>query len=951
MVKKPSSKPKNIKKNTDKRGALQKLSLYFFDRPRITCSVLLALFAFGIVSYVTLLKREGFPNIKTPLAISQGAYLVNDAARVDKEVAKPLSDFVTAQEGVKTVQTQSYDNFFLTTVLYKDGVDAEARTSEIQKQLTDQKIIPDQATGMLEPYKFGFTNRGDDMTLAFYASDQNLTTSQLADKAKKAAAFIKAKNLSLVEDVSIIDPFETATNPVTGEAQTSQKSFDRFGSREGDNNVFRNSVVIGINAREGADNLVLDEQIQGAVDELNKDTAFKGFTAKISASNAPSINQQIDELQNTLLEGLAVVFIVAAIVIAFRASFMVVAAMVSVISIVIGLLYVIGYSLNTITLFGLVLSLSLIVDDTIIMVEALDAQRRRRKDAREIVDVATKRVGRAMLAATSTAALSFAPLIFVGGILGSFIRAIPVTIISALVISLFVALIFIPLFARYLLLKPNQLGKSHAGEGAAGLEAKVAEFVAKPMLWAKGSYKKLFAVGIAALIVGFGFIGAGGMIFSKVKFNIFPPEKDSNFLSAVITYKPGTNIQTAQKISDEVNVVVKDTLGDNLVLGTYFDKADTKNAIQYIEIKDYKKRDVTAPQLIDKLNKNVANINDAKVEFSPIAAGPPAPLFAVRIDSSTDRATALKLAGDIQTYLQTAELKRTNGTVAKLKSVDITNPSVYTRENKNTYVEVTTQFADDDTSALVTLTKEAVQKQFPESRVASYGLPKSAVTFNAGQEDENQDSFKTMATAFPILLLVIYIVLAFQFRSMLQPLLIFMAIPFSFFGITLGLYLTDNAFSFFAMLGFFALIGLSIKNTILVTDYANQSRREGKHAVDAAHEALAERFRPLIATSLTAVVSLIPLALSSPFWQGLCVVLIFGLLSSTFLVITVFPYYYLGAEFLRTRISRRTGILWLIVTVALALALTKAGPAAIAAPFLAAAVVKAIRRYTPIPLG
>jgi multidrug efflux pump subunit AcrB len=135
--------------------------------------------------------------------------------------------------------------------------------------------------------------------------------------------------------------------------------------------------------------------------------------------------------------------------------------------------------------------------------------------------------------------------------------------------------------------------------------------------------------------------------------------------------------------------------------------------------------------------------------------------------------------------------------------------------------------------------------------------------------------------------------------------LIFMAIPFSLFGITLGLWLTDNAFSFFAMLGFFALIGLSIKNTILLTDYANQSRRAGMNPVVAAHEALAERFRPLVATSLTAIVSIIPLALTSPFWQGLAVVLMFGLLSSTLMVVTVFPYYYLAGEFLRGAFRRR----------------------------------------------
>jgi phosphatidylserine synthase len=84
--------------------------------------------------------------------------------------------------------------------------------------------------------------------------------------------------------------------------------------------------------------------------------------------------------------------------------------------------------------------------------------------------------------------------------------------------------------------------------------------------------------------------------------------------------------------------------------------------------------------------------------------------------------------------------------------------------------------------------------------------------------------------------------------------------------------------------------------------------------VDAAHEALAERFRPLIATSLTAVVSLIPLAITSPFWEGLAIVLICGLLSSTFLVVTIFPYYYLGAEFLKINVSRKLGLSWLIAS-------------------------------------
>jgi hypothetical protein len=81
----------------------------------------------------------------------------------------------------------------------------------------------------------------------------------------------------------------------------------------------------------------------------------------------------------------------------------------------------------------------------------------------------------------------------------------------------------------------------------------------------------------------------------------------------------------------------------------------------------------------------------------------------------------------------------------------------------------------------------------------------------------------------------------------------------------------------------------------------------------------------LVATSLTAAVSLIPLALTSPFWEGLTVVLIFGLLSSTIMVITVFPYYYLGAEYVRLHVSRKACIGWLVLTAAASYGLVAAG--------------------------
>jgi len=904
---------------------LQRFSLYFFNRPRTTALIWLIIAVFGVLSYTTLLKREGFPSVNTPFALAQGTYLVNDASKVDNEVAKPVSDFLLTQDGVKSVETISQNNFFLITVSYKQDVNAIAKSAELQKEIDQKGLVPEQADFKLEAYKFGFTLRGDELVVSFYSNEKDISTQELANKAEKAAAFIKSKNLSTVEDVSIINPFETAENPLTGQTSRAQKSFDRYGERVGNQNEFHKSIVIGVNARDDVDNLKLNDEVQSAVNELNSNPEFANYKATISASTAPQIIEQVNELQRTLLEGLLAVLIVGSIVIAIRASIITVLAMSSVIIAVNGFLYLIGYTLNTITLFALILGLSLIVDDTIIMVEAIDSQRRRQKKASKAITEATGKISRAMLAATMTAALSFVPLLFVGGILGSFIRAIPVTIILALLTSLLVALIFIPFFARFLLLGKKQMGEGNVREIAAGLESKIAVFIGKPMMWAKNSRKKLVGVGLTAVIIGFGFIAAGGYIFQKVTFNIFPNSKDANQLSVTLTMPTGTDINEAQTIVDKADKIVGETIGANLTQASYYGQADTQTAILTIDITDYKKRDIKAPQLVNELESKFANFNDAKVQVGQIDVGPPASAFGVRIDTTENREQALKLADDIMKFLQNTELKRPDGSVAKIKSVSVSNSDVYNRSDGKPFVQVSATFEDTDTTTLVTIAQKAVEKEFPKERIASYGVGDSAVSYNFGQEDENQDSFKTLALAFPVVLVAIFILLSIQFRSLLQPLLIFMAIPFSLFGITLGLYLTDNAFSFFSMLGFFALIGLSIKNTILLTDYANQARKAGNRPVDAAHAALLERFRPLIATSLTAVVSLIPLSITSPFWEGLAVTLMFGLLSSTLLVITVFPYYYLGAEFLRMRIRRREFILWLVLSIVSVIVLSALG--------------------------
>jgi multidrug efflux pump subunit AcrB len=903
-VAKKSRKPAAIPEPKDK--LLPKLTLAFFKRPRKTALLWVVIVLFGALSYTTFLKREGFPSIDIPIVVVNGSYAVDDAARVDGDLAKPLSEIALKQEGVSKVQTTSEADFFTAMVQYKEDVDARQAGKDLEAAAKKAGAIPEGAELEFNAPYFGVTGGAKekiDATISVFAPKNNLSTKELTTRAEGIARELNRHKQSQIENFFIQSPFETVTSQTTGQEASVQRTFDRYAERKDNKNEFYNSVIIGVTGIENTDVLKLDTQIEEAIATIEKEGKYKDVDMTISASLGPAVDESISELQRVLLEGLLAVLIVGSIVIAFRASVMIVLAMLTVIAATLGVLYALDYSLNVITLFGLILGLSLIVDDTIIMTEALDAARRRNKSAKSAVQQATRKISRAMVAATLTAALSFTPLLFVGGILGGFIRAIPVTIISALLLSLFVALIFIPLFARFLLLGKKQMGEGHVKEIAAGVEEKIAQAIAKPMLWAKHSRLKEMFVGLTAVFIGIGFIFAGGMVARNVTFNIFPPSKDANQIAVSLVFPEGSTIAQAEGIADQVDKRVGSLLDENLVRGSYYNLANAQTGTLYIDLTPYTERDITAPKIVDKIKADFEkNPTAARVDAYQVDVGPPAAGFTVQINAE-NRADAMRLSRDMAKYLEGHELTRPNGEKAVIKTASVANPQQYSRSENKPIVTVNATFEDDDTSTLVALAQDDIKNEFNEQKLASYNLKTSDISFDLGQEDENQESFNSLALAFPMVLLVIFILLAVQFRSLLQPLLIFLAIPFSFFGIALGLYLTDNAFSFFAMLGFFALIGLSIKNTILLTDYANQARRSGMGAIDATVAALGERFRPLIATSLTAVVSLIPLAITSPFWEGLAVVLIGGLLSSTFLVITVFPYYYLGAEYLRIKFS------------------------------------------------
>lgn len=906
-------------RSDSKNRRLPKVSLFFFNRPKLTLLLWLGLFGFGALSYSTFMQRQGFPAVQAPFSIVSGAYFVDDSKVVDQKVAKPISDIALKQDKVKTVTAQSSTNTFSIFIQYKDGTEPKAANSKLQTDVVASGILPAEAKvsfQTIDVSKYTPKDESFDLIIAFF-DKSGIATDELNVKAQTYTKKLNDKKLSLVDNAKVISPFSEGVNPQTGESQSVQTSFDRYGQLSDGKISFYNDVAIGLTAKPEYDTVKLYNQVSQALAELNQDSDFNGSSAVVSASFAPEIIREVNELQKTLIEGLIAVLLVGSVLIALRASLLVIVSMLSVLAITVGVVFLVGYTLNVIILFSLILSLSLIVDDTIIITEALDAERRRQKNAKAVVERAVNKVSLAMVAATSTAVLGFAPIIFISGILGGFIRPIPITIAIALTTSLVVALVLIPFFARFLILRKKDIGSDSKNPLPVRLQESFAKQLTRPLRWAKNSGKRLTILGAGALIISMSFIFGGAYLFKYVTFNIFPADKDANQLTISVNFPNNTDISGAEAIADKIDGIIASALGNNLTRLTYYSTGNQQSGQIFIELIPYDQREVRAPQLVDQLKDKFKDFNDANLTIAQQGAGGPPGVFSVLIETPNREAATL-LAQDMADFLRSKELKRLDGSVAEITQAQISNDDTWLRKNGKEIVQVTAMFDGTDTSTLVNLAKSLVDKNYTEQKLSTYNLKKENVVYDFGFEAENQESFNSMILAFPILIALMYLLLALEFKSLLQPLLIFMALPFSFLGVTGGLWLTDNPFSFFTLLGMFALIGLSIKNTILLVDYANQGRRAGLGRVDAIADALEERFRPLLATSVTAVFSLLPLALTSPFWESLAFTLIFGLISSTTLVLLVFPYYYLGGEYLRAHISRKQFFKWLAINLLLA---------------------------------
>ena len=875
------------------RSLVTKLATGAVRNWKVTMAIWGVVVTIGVIAYGGGLAREGFPPVNLPIVVVDGNYFVDDPDAVDADVAIPLQQAYAGLDGVEEVQSFSLDNAFAVVVEFEDTFSSpegaemlEAANPSIELPAEASVTVrPIDATKFLEVYDLLVTISGP----------SDATAADLETEAAKLETYLETGNG--VERADVRDLLTEGVYPASGDEEIRRTRFVRVAFAE----TGRYDEAIAIGVVRSADT---DLDLLGFSDEINdlladEDVLTPGYSAAVTADFANDIRTQISSLTVNLLQGLIAVSIVSLLLIGWRVSIVTAGFMATVMMAALGGLWFLGYSLNTITLFGLILTLGLLVDDAIVISESIDANRDESDQAVGVVRSAINRVGTASLSGTLTTVLVFAPMLFVGGVLGEFIRAIPATVILTLLLSFLFSIVFISAIA-----KPFVLRGSTPNNPVIRAERRLARRLGRLAEYPSSHGWKGVGVGVGVFVGAIAVVMGSFQIAATLGFNIFPAGDDANAMFVTTDYDAGTTIEEAQDIADEVDRIVLDTLGDDLVRSQYINGYE-RQLLTLVDLTPFDERDTKAPTYVDRMEEQFGDVAGARITAATLQNGPPVEDFPFAAQVSVDADTAAagqQLAADLRDRLVGVELDKASGEATIIEDAIVSTEGQVYRIDGTQQVEVRASFSTDDLTNNLDATEALVNDLYGSAELEALGLAPDAIGFDFGQESDNQDDFASLGRALMVALVLMLLLLVVQFRSIVQPLLIFLAIPFSFFGVFTALSFTDNPISFFVAVGFIALIGVVVNNTILLVDAANQARRRGLRPGAAIGEAVERRFRPLVATTVTTVVGLLPLALSDPFWESLSFTLIGGLISSTIMVLVAFPVFYLAVEKVRTPI-------------------------------------------------
>lgn len=728
------------------------------------------------------------------------------------------------------------------------------------------------------------------------------------------------------------------------------------------------AVGIGIVKISNANTVKIIEEVKQRLTTEIFPQLPPGLTLTIATDDADLIQAIVTSLEEHLIIGTLLAAVVVWLFLkSLRSTFIVATAIPVSLLGAVAAIYFAGYTFNVMTLLGLLLLIGVVVDDAIVVLENIyrHYESTPQVDRSSTAIMGANQVMFAVLAATLTLASIFAPVVFIGGIIGRFIQPVAVVVTLGVLVSLFVSITLTPMLcARYLRVAEHHRGLYWLFEAIFQLTEALYRVILRFSLNFRWTI----------LFLTLGVVASSGYFMANLGKGFMPDEDEGRFLILFKT-PAGSNIEyTKERLLLIEQVVRKHSAVKNIFSTIGTGAVGRVNQGQlFVTLVPFEQRTLRQSEIIEEIRTQLAKIPGIQTSASPVPIvggerGEPLQfvlkgsdlytvaklakeletrLRALPIISSLDmdlelnmpeltlvpdRTKAQDLGIDTQTLAETLyvlvggldiakyndepgdgerydiRLKALENTFSKPE--DLQHIYLRNRSGQMIRLDAVARFEASLGAAVISRYNLQYAAAFFANPTISEGDAAEVVKQEAakmlplgyqielvGRAKEFSKTIDYLVFAFVTGLILVYMVLASQFNSFIQPFIVMVAQPLAIIGGVFGLWLTGHSLNIYSMIGLVLLIGLVAKNSILLIDLTNQLRAQGYGAKEALLQACPVRMRPVLMTSLTIILALLPAALGvgagSDTNGPLAVAVIGGMVSSTLLTLVVVPVVYL----------------------------------------------------------
>lgn len=736
------------------------------------------------------------------------------------------------------------------------------------------------------------------------------------------------------------------------------------------------ALTLDIFKRQGGDITAITKAIHARIEELKAPgELLDGLDTLTVFDTGEQLEHDLKELGRVGVEAVILVMITLFLTLGWREALLAGSSIpLSLLAAFIGLEYS-GNTLNFVSLFALILSVGILVDTGIVVVESIHTKVAAGSGRFEAARYTLREFAWPLIAGTFTTIGVFAPLFLISGITGQFIANIPFTIITVLLASIFVSLGLLPAIATVAL----------KARGENRMEKLQEDYTHKFQAWYATNLKKILGHRkrenwfVASMIAGL-FVALSLPALGIVKVEFFPQE-DVDFLIVEIERPQGSVISNTDLYARQVEEILYEdpniaSFTTTVGSGSAFTGggANTKSANIFINLSE--ERDLTSSEIVEELRPKLEVITGAEVRINQPNNGPPTgdPVVitftgenidalettvsqaenllaeipgTVDVETSTENATTQFVftidrvrAGQlgisplvIAQTLRTA-IHGTEATTIKTPDEDLEvivriglapEASVSPREialSSIEQIEIQTSqgsvllgsLVETDLSRSLTTIEHKDGKriatvssqlgeggnaleiisQFQARAETELTMP-AGVTLSVGGENEDaEEAFKDMFLALILGLILMLAILVIQFNSFRHALYLLSIVPLSIIGVFLGLMLGNRPISFPSLMGFIALAGVIVNHVIILTDLIITIWRERPNdsMENIVVEASTRRLRPILLTTITTILGLVPLLFVSELWAPLAYAIMFGLAFAVTITLVLIPIIY-----------------------------------------------------------